>query len=130
MTCQDFEKRSINPKNRSILLAEIELEYGNVINKLKLSVPKEQMPANKGYELKVENQTDCGMWTDICVYTFQMKTQTELFAFTCGFCAAKEKKKLKKQTEIQYGYYHQNIHYRILVQFHLLNPFQGQLLLI
>ena len=89
VTCQDFEKRSINPKNLPILLAETQIEYGNVINKSKLSVPKKQRPANKGYEVKVEYQTDCGMWSNICVYTFQMKAQTELFAFTCGFCAAK-----------------------------------------
>ena len=39
------------------------------------------------------------MWTDIRVYTLEMKEQTELLDFTCGFCAAKENKKLKKQIE-------------------------------
>ena len=39
------------------------------------------------------------MWTDIRVYTPEMKSQTELLEFTCGFCAAKEIKKLKKQIE-------------------------------
>ena len=57
------------------------------------------MPANKGYQVTVECQNDCGMWTDIRVYTFEMEAQTELLDFTCGFCAAKEIKKLKKQRE-------------------------------
>ena len=57
------------------------------------------MPANKGYQVTVECQNDCGMWTDIRVYTLEMKAQTELLDFTCGFCAAKEIKKLKKQIE-------------------------------
>ena len=39
------------------------------------------------------------MWTDIRVYTLEMKAQKELLDFTCGFCAAKEIKKLKKQIE-------------------------------
>ena len=39
------------------------------------------------------------MWTDIRVYTLEMKAQTELLDFTCGFCAAKEIKTLKKQIE-------------------------------
>ena len=57
------------------------------------------MPANKGYHVTVECQKDCGMWTDIRVYTLEMKAQTELLDFNCGFCAAKEIKKLKKQIE-------------------------------
>ena len=57
------------------------------------------MPANKGYQVTVECQNDCGMWTDIRVHTLEMKAQTELLDFTCGFCAAKEIKKLKKQIE-------------------------------
>ena len=63
------------------------------------SVPNAQMPTNKGYQLTVEYQNDCGMWTDICQYILEMKAQTELLDFTCGFCAAKEIKKLKKQIE-------------------------------
>ena len=39
------------------------------------------------------------MWTDIRLYTLEMKAQTELLDFTCGFCAAKEIRKLKKQIE-------------------------------
>ena len=79
-------------------VTSIELGYSNVINYSKLSVLKAQMPANKGYQVTVECQNDCGMWTDIRVYTLEMKAQTELLDFTCGFCAAKEMK-LKKQIE-------------------------------
>ena len=57
------------------------------------------MPVNKGYQVTVECQNDCGMWTDIRVYTLGMKAQTELLDFTCEFCAAKEIKKLKRQIE-------------------------------
>ena len=39
------------------------------------------------------------MWTDIRVYTLEIKALTELLDFTCGFCAAKEIKKLRKQIE-------------------------------
>ena len=36
------------------------------------------------------------MWTDIRVYTLEMKAQKEMLDFTSGFCAAKE---IKKQIE-------------------------------
>ena len=61
--------------------------------------PEKKVPANKGYQVTVECQNDCGMWTDIRVYTLEMKAQTELLDFACSFCAAKEIKKLKKQIE-------------------------------
>ena len=55
-----------------------------------------QLLDNLFYKATVDCQNDSGIWTDIRVYTLEMKAHTEMLDFTCCFCAAKE---LKKQIE-------------------------------
>ena len=100
--CQKYTKRQKHTKSqKNTSKIQVNQKCLRVTDSWQLDnlYSKAKMPAIKGYQVAVDCQNDCGMLTDNRVYTFEMKAQTELLDFTCGFCGAKEKKRLKKQIE-------------------------------